>query len=120
MAKHKSPQELMAERNPLINRTAVAPVDIYNQRPEPAVAPVASLATPVKTPEPKITPAVKARKTTPVVAKTENENSSDIPYSTYLFKRQVKGIKLRAIDQDVKDKHIVQQAIEEYFVNHPL
>jgi hypothetical protein len=32
MAKHKSPQELMAERNPL-GRKAVAPVDIYSEQP---------------------------------------------------------------------------------------
>jgi hypothetical protein len=42
------------------------------------------------------------------------------PYSTYLRQGQVKGIKLRAVERDTKDMQIVQEAIDEYFKNHPL
>lgn len=118
MAKHKSPQELMAQRNPL-NRTAVAPVDIYNQPPEPVqVTPKTEPKPEVKS-DRRITPRVVekpiAKPTTPKV-----QDETDSPYSTYLFKKQVKGIKLRAIEEDVNDKEIVQRAIDEYFKNHPL
>jgi hypothetical protein len=123
MAKRLSPQEMMAQRNPLM-RTPVAPVDIYSQ-PRP-VTPVAEPEASKKS-EPKQTQRkpVKTEKKTEVEPKVtkkpvEQAEGSDSPYSTYLYKSQVKGIKLRAIEQDVKDKHIVQQAIDEYFKNHPL
>lgn len=109
---------MMAGRNPL-NRTAVAPVDIYNQPPEPTVE------------VPKEEPKPEAEKVTKSAPKTEkrkaaaitqapDKTETDQPYSTYLFKRQIKGVKLRAVEQDVNDKDIVQQAIDEYFQNHPL
>jgi len=123
MAKRLSPQQMMAQRNPL-TRSAVAPVDIYNTVPK--VAPKA----PAKTDA-----ALKHKKSEEPAKTTTKEHSqlkqtqsvtvtpaevTDSPYSTYLFKKQVKGIKLRAIEEDVHDKEIVQRAIDEYFKNHPL
>ena len=125
MAKRLSPQEMMAQRNPL-TRAAVAPVDIYN--PAPA-APKVEPEVPTKTEaapkqEKKEEPAKTVKKETPNLkmaqATTKKIEVTDTPYSTYLFKKQVKGIKLRAIEEDVNDKEIVQRAIDEYFKNHPL
>jgi hypothetical protein len=103
MAKRKSPQELMAERNPLA-RTAVEPVDIYS---EPA-----KQAEPVKT--------AKKSSQQPKKASTSPTTQETRPYSTYLTNDQVKGIKLRAINSGQKDQHIVQAAIGEYFERHQL
>ncbi len=104
MAKRKSPQELMAERNPL-SRQAVEPVDIYS---EPAKS-----ETPVKTAE------NSPKRTNNTAAKTKLKAATR-PYSTYLTDEQVKGIKLRAINGSKKDQHIVQAAIDEYFERHQL
>jgi hypothetical protein len=103
MAKRKSPQELMAERNPL-GRTAVAPVDIYS---EPA-----EQSKPVKTAH----NSSQAAKKGPVKAVSKETR----PYSTYLTNDQVKGIKLRAVNSGQKDQHIVQAAVDEYFERHQL
>jgi hypothetical protein len=103
MAKRKSPQELMAERNPL-SRTAVEPVDIYNEPTEPET-PVIAAQSGSKQPKKE---ASKAK-----VKETR-------PYSTYLTNDQVKGIKLRAVNSGQKDQHIVQAAIDEYFERHKL
>jgi hypothetical protein len=118
MAKHKTAKELMAERNPL-NRTAVAPVDIYSQ-PQPTVVQSKEESKPeTQMDKPKIVPALTPieKKKTPVQKET-----TDVvrPYSTYLRQSQVKGIKRRAVETDVKDQHIVQAAIDEYFACHPL
>ena len=40
--------------------------------------------------------------------------------STYLYPNQIKAIKLRAVEHDVDDFAIVQEAIDEYFQKHPL
>ena len=103
MAKRKSPQELMAERNPL-GRKAVEPVDIYTEPAESGI--------PVKTAQ-NSSQGHNKLKTNPQVKETR-------PYSTYLTDAQVKGIKLRAINSGKKDQHIVQAAIEEYFERHQL
>ena len=114
MVKRKTVQELMAERNPL-TRTPVAPVDIYNQPPKP-----------VEEPEKKQKPTVPGSETKPIQAKSSevplHKRTGDRvrPYSTYLYQSQVKGIKLRAVEQDVNDFAIVQEAIDEYFKKHPL
>ena len=118
MLKHRSPQELMAAHKPL-NRVAVAPVDIYNQPP------VSVQEAPKAEPKPKTKSNSQnnvklAEKPAPKINQASAEEETDSPYSTYLFRRQVKGIKLRAIEQGVKDKHVVQQAVDEYFKNHPL
>jgi hypothetical protein len=119
MAKRSTPQEMMAGRNPL-SRTAVAPVDIYNQPPKPATETPKEEPKPVAEKVAKTVPKTEKKKTT-TKTKVEAAAEADQPYSTYLFKHQIKGIKLRAIEQEGgKDKHIVQQAIDEYFQNHPL
>lgn len=113
MGKHKTAQELMAERNPL-TRTPVAPIDIYTQTLEPpqesetqeaVTASSGANSTQVQSSE------------TPVHQETDDRIR---PYSTYLRQSQVKGIKLRAIDREIDDKDIVQEAIDEYFNNHSL
>ncbi|SRR6266568_3798421 len=122
MAKRKTTQELMAQRNPLNHRAAVAPVDIY-QQPAPVVEQPETILKPESKKEPKATSksgAPKEESSQSVPPSTEVNTETDNPYSTYLYKKQVKGIKLRAIEQGVKDKHVVQQAIDEYFQNHPL
>lgn len=113
MVKHKTAQELMAVRNPL-TRTPVAPVDIYSQPPEPATEPE------------KQEPTVTASGPDPTQAQSpetlllKDTDDRERPYSTYLRKSQVKGIKLRAIGRELDDKDIAQEAIDEYFKNHPL
>lgn len=116
MAKFKSPQDMMAARNPLA-RKPVEPVDIYSPpiqvevgKPEATLKPITSKAKndqgASKEPAP--------QNTTPKKADTVK------PYSTYLYSSQIKGIKLRAIEQDVNDFEIVQEAIDEYFKRHLL
>lgn len=110
MVKHKSVKEMMAERKPL-TRKPVEPVNIYSAQPdteenEPEQARVL----------PKQPKAI-ATQETPIA----HDGSEPLrPYSTYLLKGQVKGIKLRAVERDINDMDIVQEAIDEYFKNHPL
>lgn len=109
----------MAARNPL-NRVAVAPVDIYNQAPEPVQEAPAVEPKPAAKKHDRQEVAKVAKKLAATAEAPQTEVETDSPYSTYLFKHQVKGIKLRAIEQDVNDKDVVQQAVDEYFKNHPL
>lgn len=108
-AKKLTPKELLAERNPL-NRAVVAPVDIYDQ---------------LEAAEKATNKEVKAEKSAgrpPKNSKKPANKSADDPvgpYSTYLRKSQVKKIKHRAVDTEVKDQHIVQEAIDEYFRRRP-
>lgn len=113
MAKRKTTQELMAERNPL-TRTPVTPVDIYSQPLEPTKEPAKQ--EPIATTAEKKAPQARSPET-PLQKRTSDRVR---PYSTYLFQSQVKGIKLRAIEREADDKDIVQEAIGEYFKNHPL
>lgn len=107
MAKHKSIKEMMDEKNTL-QRPTVTPVNLYEQPTEQA------------------TVAGDAKKSTPAAekgqAKKVKVTADDpvVPYSSYIKKSQLKGIKLRAIDRGVKDKVIVQEALDEYFKKHPL
>ena len=109
MAKHKSVSEMMAERKPLA-RKPVEPVNIYG-------------APPVETAEleqARVSPK-KPRTTTTKAATVAHDDTEPLrPYSTYLRKGQVKGIKLRAVERDINDIEIVQEAIDEYFKDHPL
>ncbi|SRR6266700_7552862 len=116
MVKHKSPQELMAVRNPL-TRKGVTPVDIY--------APPAQ----VKIDEPEVTqePIASTHDNEPSPPKKPAQQTADPVkddmarhYSTYLSPSQIKGIRLRAVEHDVNDFAIVQEAIDEYFQKHPL
>ena len=115
MAKHKSPQDLMAARNPLV-RKPVEPIDIYT-------SPVQ-----IEAEESERTPeSIVSKATREQVIPTEPASPAAAPkknmakaYTTYLHSSQIKGIKLRAIDQDVNDFAIVQKAIDEYFQRHPL
>lgn len=104
MAKHKSPQELMAARNPLV-RQPVAPVDIYTQ----------PILTEAKEPQEPDTSKALAPQST-----TQNKDGVLRKYSTYLSPSQIKGIRFRAVEHDVNDFAIVQEAIDEYFQKHPL
>lgn len=116
MAKHKSPQELMAARNPLARR-GVEPVDIY------ALPVQAEVDQPEAEQEP-VTSTPKNKQSTP--KKPERQTAAPKKdnmarhYSTYLFPSQIKAIKLRAVEHDVNDFAIVQEAIDEYFQKHPL
>ena len=115
MAKHKTAKELMTERNPLM-RTPVAPVDIYSQPPKPVEVPEKNQEPTTTTSEAKPIQ-VKSSPETPI-----NKNTDDRirPYSTYVRQYQVKGVKLRAIERELDDKDIVQEALDEYFESHPL
>jgi hypothetical protein len=116
MVKHKSPQDLMAARNPL-TRKAVEPIDIYTPpvqvevgEPEATLEPINSDSENEHTPPKEPAPQIAAPKKDGVLR----------AYSTYLYPNQIKGIKLRAIEQDVNDFAIVQKAIDEHFQKHPL
>ena len=109
MAKRKSPQELMQERNPL-SRKNVDPVDIYT--PQIQSEPVE----PKKVSNEELKKALKANG----ISVNVNKDKETRPYSTYLSNDQVKGIKLRAVNSGQKDQHIVQAAINEYFERHKL
>ncbi len=110
MAKHKTVKEMMAERKPLM-RKPVEPVNIYGAQPETEeTEPEQARVMPQK-------PMTIATKDT----KSAHEDTEPLrPYSTYLRKGQVKGIKLRAVERDINDMEIVQEAIDEYFKDHPL
>jgi len=110
MAKHKSIKEMMAERQPLA-RKPVEPVNIYGTPPA------------IEETEPK--PArVSPQKSKPTITKdvavAQDDTEPLRSYSTYLYQGQVKGIKRRAVERDIKDMQIVQEAVDEYFKNHPL
>ncbi len=120
MAKHKSPQELMATRNPL-TRASVTPVDIYKQ----ALPPVTTSEPeqerqrrPDESLQKQVLERTAARKT--AVTQLKNEGERIVPYSTYLIPEVIKKIKWRALERDTKDYQIVQEAIDEYFERHPL
>ena len=110
MAKHKTVKEMMAERQPL-TRKPVEPINIYS--------------TPTKTVETEPKQAkVSPQKSKPAITKDAAAAQAATeplrPYSTYLYQRQVKGIKLRAVERDINDMDIVQEAVDEYFKSHPL
>jgi len=110
MAKHKSVKEMMAERKPL-TRKPVEPVNIYSALPNTVeTEPKQARVLPQKS------------KTTSTKGATIAQDDTEPlrPYSTYLHKGQVKGIKLRAVERDINDMDIVQEAVDEYFKNHPL
>jgi hypothetical protein len=125
MAKRKSAQEMLATRNPL-QRVSIAPVDIYAQPPVAQSEPV-SHEQPTATDK---KPPGKTAKNTSQTSQSPSKTPSAKPgqgqaedpvghYSTYLRKSQVKQIKFRAVEREVKDQHIVQEAIDEYFRRHP-
>ncbi len=106
----------MAARNPLA-RKPVEPVDIYTQpvqvevgKPEAAPEPINSNSKNEHSIPKEPAPQTAAPK----------KDDTIRSYSTYLSPSQIKGIKLRAIEQDVNDFAIVQEAIDEYFKKHPL
>src|SRR5205809_7000236 len=110
MVKHKSVKEMMAERKPLL-RKPVEPVNIYS----------APLKTEAAEPKPAEVVTQKPKPTARKETKPVHDATEPLrPYSTYLRKGQVKGIKLRAVERDVNDMEIVQEAIDEYFKEHPL
>jgi hypothetical protein len=116
MAKYKSPQDLMAARNPFA-RKPVEPVDIYTppvqveaEKPKETLEPIGSNSQD----EP-------GTSKEPAPQNASPEKSDTVKsYSTYLYPSQIKGIKLRAVEHDVNDFAIVQEAIDEYFQKHPL
>lgn len=110
MVKHKSVKEMMAERKPLM-RKSVEPVNIYSAPPA---------AETVEPKQARVAPQQSKPAATQVKADGQGDTEPLRPYSSYLRKGQVKGIKLRAVERDIKDMDIVQEAIDEYFKNHPL
>ncbi|GCE46263.1 hypothetical protein EI42_03131 [Thermosporothrix hazakensis] len=113
MSKPKSPQELMATRNPLA-RKPVAPVDI----PTPTEAGESETATESTT----LAPAKQQSIVKKLGAQTTASQDDEIvrPYSTYLTPSQIKGIQFRAVGRGKNDYAIVQEALDEYFEKHPL
>ncbi len=110
MAKHKTVKEMMAARQTL-TRKPVEPINIYSTPP----------ATEETEPKPaKVSPQKPKTTTTKDAALAQADTEPLRPYSTYLRQGQVKGIKRRAVEWDIKDMKIVQEAVDEYFKNHPL
>ena len=116
MAKHKSPQDLMAARNPFA-RKPVAPVDIYKP-PIQVEAEKPDSTQELTNSNAKNEQSTSKEPTTKTAASKKDGVLRS--YSTYLHPGQIKGIKLRAVEQDVDDYAIVQEAIDEYFQKHPL
>ena len=110
MAKHKSVKEMMAERQPL-TRKPVEPVNIYGTPSNVEEAEVKQA---------RVSPQKSKTTTTKDAALAQADTEPLRPYSTYLRQGQVKGIKRRAVEWDIKDMKIVQEAVDEYFKNHPL
>jgi hypothetical protein len=110
MTKHKTVKEMMAERQPL-TRKPVEPINIYSTPP-------ATEETEPK--QAKVSPQKSKMTTTKDAAVAQADTEPLRPYSTYLYQGQVKGIKLRAVERDINDMQIVQEAVDEYFKNHPL
>ena len=111
MAKRKNTKELLAERNPL-QRVFVEPVDIYEQDAEASgqgsEAAAASKRRDAAAPK--------------AVQKNKAKSADDPlrPYSTYLRRSQVKNIKRHAVEREVKDMLIMQEAVDEYLKRHTL
>lgn len=112
MVKHKSVKEMMAERKPLL-RKPVEPVNIYT---------AVSAAKEAEPKQVKVLPQEPKPKTTAAKVATAAQDDAEPlrTYSTYLRKGQIKGIKLRAVERDINDMAIVQEAVDEYFKKHPL
>ena len=119
MATRKSPQELIAARNPLI-RTPVTPVDIYSQAQPPVVVPEPRHER-VRREDTQAEkqPRVRETRTASAVKAPKTDSETIVPYSTYLRPEKIKQIKWRALERDTKDMRIVQEAIDEYFEKHP-
>ena len=114
MAKHKTVKEMMAERQPLF-RKPVEPVNIYS------IPPATEETEPETEPKPaKVSPQKSKTTTTKEASVAQDDTEPLRPYSTYLRQGQVKGIKLRAVERDINDMQIVQEAVDEYFKKHPL
>jgi hypothetical protein len=106
MSAKKNTKDLMAERNPL-QRAFVEPVDIYEQETEGQQAASKSVTTQQRS----------------MSAKKKAAKAADDPlrpYSTYLPRSHVKNIKRHAVEREVKDMVIMQEAVEEYLKRHPL
>lgn len=118
-----STKELMAARNPL-TRPKVAPVDIYAPSApvaEPEVKKVVAKPTKIASaakPKSKAASSTDSRASKAIKSGFTDDDPVN-PYSTYLRKSQVKAIKFRAIERDLKDQNIVQEAVDEYFRRHP-
>jgi hypothetical protein len=110
MAKHKTVKEMMVERKPL-TRKPVEPVNIYGVLPNTEETEQKQVE--VLSQEP-------SAAATKEISIAHDDAESLRSYSTYLRQGQVKSIKLRAVELDTKDMQIVQEAIDEYFKNHPL
>jgi hypothetical protein len=106
MAKHKSVQELMEERNPLKNRRPIGPVDIYSQQPEQADESKTTTTT--------------QELPTPSTKKSTTTQGDLIPFSTYLPKHIVKQLRLRSVVNDGRNYEIVRDALEQYFERNPI
>lgn len=109
MAKRKNTKDLLAERNPL-QRVSVEPVDIYAQ----------DEAGERKTDAETTAQAARAESTP---ARADKRTASDDPlrpYSTYLRRSQVKNIKRHAVEREIKDMLIMQEAVDEYLRRHKL
>jgi hypothetical protein len=95
----KTLEDAMKKRSPLVDKPArITPVDLYSATEQPkAVEPV----------KVEMKPATKLK-------------SEFKLYTTYISDAQKKKIKLHAIESEANDQTIVQQALDEYFKNHPL
>ena len=56
----------------------------------------------------------------PSVEKTVDSADKKVPFSTSLSVEQKKKIKLYALSLGIKDREVVQRALDEFFVNHDL
>lgn len=101
----KNTKELLAERNPL-QRALVEPVDIYAQAASDEDGQESRASASQKS-----------------ASKKQPKASADDPlrpYSTYLRRSQVKNIKRHAVEREVKDMLIMQEAVDEYLKRHKL
>ena len=98
----KNPKQLIEERNPF-KRPKIEPADLYAMPPQVKE----------KTSEPVSAPLA-------LVSSQGLQDDPVKPYSTYLRAGLIEGIKLRAFKRRVKDRQVVETALEEYFTNHPI
>ncbi len=91
MAKPKTTDEMMADRNPL---TRPKPVDIFAAPQKKQVE-------------------VTEEPTTPAQQKVQVQAQADpvVPYGTYLRKSQIVAVKMYAIEKGVHDKQVMQEAV---------
>lgn len=127
--------KMMQERSPLVNRESVEPADLYVKQNIPPISPVQQESEPsyndngdsagysdAMTMQRQM---IEMQRTmnflmTAVKESARIERQPLMKYTTHLPVDTVKKIKRFALERDLRDYQVMQKAIEEYLVRHPI